>query len=122
MISISSSAREFPKLSYEKMKDEILGKNYNLSLVFVGTKRGREINIKTRGKTYSPNVLSFPFSSKEGEMFISPIVAKREAHQYGHTYKQHVTFLFIHGLLHLKGLDHGRKMESLEQRYFAKYR
>lgn len=121
-LTISQSARSFPRLPYEAIKDDILGRSYQLSLVFVGAARGAAINRQTRGKTYSPNVLSFPLSKNEGEMFLSPIVAKREASRYDHTYKQHVAYLFIHGLLHLKGLDHGPKMDALEERYFKKYR
>lgn len=120
-ISISSTVRSYPKLSYEKIKNDLLGEKYELSLVFVGEKRGRAINLKSRNKTYSPNVLSFPFTKQSGEIYISPAVAKREASRYGHSYHKHVTYLFIHGLLHLKGLDHGKKMDALEVKYLQKY-
>ncbi len=33
----------------------------------------------------------------------------------------YIAFLFIHGLLHLKGHDHGDIMESLERRYMKKF-
>lgn len=120
-ITLRRTARSYPRLPYEKIKNDILGDSYELSLVFVGEKRGAHINKKTRGKTYSPNVLSFPFSRTSGEIFITPVVAKREARGFGHSYSKHVLYLFIHGLLHLRGLDHGAKMDGLEERYLKKY-
>lgn len=122
-LDLSNTTKSLPpKLPYEDVKNDVLGKKYELSLVFVGEARGREINRQTRNKTYSPNVLSFPLSNAAGEVYITPAVAKREAHRYNHTYREHVLFLFIHGLLHLKGLDHGKKMDSLEEKYLAKYK
>lgn len=121
-VAISRTARSFPRLPYERAKDDVLGPNYRLSLVFVGQERGRAINRATRGKTYAPNVLSFPLSAKAGEIYITPAIAKREAAHYGHTYREHVLYLFIHGLLHLKGLDHGPRMDALEEKFLQKYR
>ncbi|MEX0913143.1 MAG: rRNA maturation RNase YbeY [Candidatus Paceibacterota bacterium] len=115
--TVSHTTRSFPRLSYEKVKNDILGSEYELSLVFVGEKRGREINRQSRNKTYVPNVLSFPLSSKAGEIYITLAVAKREAPTFRHSYPKHVLYLFIHGLLHLKGLDHGSKMDMLEEKY-----
>ncbi len=120
-INISNTARTYCKLPYLEIKDDILGKKYDLSLVFVGKKLGSKINQKSRGKTYSPNVLSFPFSEDSGEIYMTPVVIKEQAPKFGYTYKKHMTFLFIHGLLHLKGYDHGAKMEALEEKYLNKY-
>ena len=122
MLAISQTTRQpYPHLPYQRMKDEVLGKKYQLSLVFVGESRAREINQTTRSKTYAPNVLSFPLSKDSGEIFMAPSVAKREAKKYGHSYNRHVCYLFIHGLLHLKGLDHGKKMEASEQEYLKRF-
>lgn len=119
-IEISKTTLTYPRLNYEKIKNEVVGKNYNLSLVFHGETRAKKLNRKTRNKSYIPNVLSFPLDKDNGEIYITPTVAKREAKKYGHTYNQHVAFLFIHGLLHLKGLDHGPEMEKLEKKFLAK--
>lgn len=117
-----SNTVSFPRLPYEKIKDDVLGSKYALDLNFVGETRARRINEESRGKTYVPNVLSFPLSKTAGEIYLTPAVAKREAKEWDHTYTEHVLFLFIHGLLHLKGLDHGTKMEKLEDKFFLKYR
>lgn len=121
-VIISSTKSGFPALPFEAMKNDILGRSYQLSLSFVGETRGRRLNQETRGKSYVPNVLSFPLSESAGEIYITGAVAKREAHKWDHTYKEHVAFLFIHGLLHLKGHDHGEEMEKLEARWLKKYR
>lgn len=103
------------------MKNDILGVSFSLSLVFVGEKRAQQLNLSNRRKTYIPNVLSFPLGEKEGEIYITPSVAKREAKKYHMTPHGYIGFLFIHGLLHLKGMPHGATMESVEKRYCAKY-
>jgi probable rRNA maturation factor len=120
--SIASTVRSYPRLPYEKIKDDILGKKYGLSLVFVGAARAKKLNETHRRKTYVPNVLSFPVEKNIGELFITPDVAKREASAFGMTYNGYVGYLFIHGLLHLKGLDHGPRMDAAEKRYISKYK
>lgn len=122
MITISHTTRTYPKLPYEAIAATVLGSRYNLSLVFVGAVRAQQINQGTRGKEYTPNVLSFPLTNQAGEIYLCPTKAKAEAKRYGHNYKTHIAFLFIHGLLHLKGLDHGPEMEKLEQRYLQEYK
>ncbi len=120
-LHLSHTTKTYLRLPYEKIKDDILGKQYELSLTFVGETKGRQINISSRKKSYVPNVLSFPLTKTTGEIYITPAVAKREAKKFGHSYKQHIIFLFIHGLLHLKGYDHGDKMDRLEEKYLKKY-
>ena len=120
-VSITATARSYPRLPYQEMKDDILGKGYRLSLVFVGKTRAQALNKEYRNKTYVPNVLSFPLDEKTGEVFISPAVAKTQAHRYGLSPRGYIGFLFIHALLHLKGLDHGDTMEKAEAKYSQKY-
>lgn len=120
--SLSSTVASHPVLPFKKMKEEIVGKNYQLSLAFVGEKRAKTLNEQYRQKTYVPNVLSFPLDKNTGEIYICTQKAKLEAKEYDMTYKNFVGFLFIHGLLHLKGLDHGATMTKAENRYKNKYR
>lgn len=120
-LHLTNTTKSRPSIPFALIKDDILGPGYNLSLNLVGEKRAREVNRVSRQKTYAPNVLSFPLDRKTGEIYLTPQVAKKEASRFGHGFKRHLTFLYIHGLLHLKGFDHGRKMEELEARYLAKY-
>lgn len=114
-------ARHIPKLPYEAMADAILGKSYTLTLAFVGEQRAQALNVAHRKASYVPNVLSFPLDSKVGEIYITPQVAKREAKKYNMTVNGYIGYLFIHGLLHLKGYDHGATMERMEQKYVRQF-
>ncbi len=104
-----------------RIKDDILGKKYNLSVAFVGEKKSKEINFKYRNKNKSTNVLSFGYSKNEGELILCPQVIKRQAHKFDKTPKNFLGFLVIHGMLHLKGMEHGSIMEKEEKKYDKKY-
>jgi probable rRNA maturation factor len=119
-LTISHTTRTYPKLPYKDIAADILPASYELSLVFLGPTRARQLNESSRGKTYIPNVLSFPLTNTAGEIFITPAVAAREAKQGGISLKERVAFLFIHGCLHLKGYDHGATMERLEKRHLTR--
>ena len=103
------------------MKDDILGKKYSVSLAFIGGTRAQALNKKHRGKDYTPNVLSFPLDTHLGEIFITPTIAKKEAHKFEMTHKGYIGFLFVHACLHLKGLDHGDVMDKAEKKWCKKY-
>ena len=118
---LSSSVKHYPTFSYAQVKDDILGKKYELSLAFIGDTIAKKLNATHRKKTYIPNVLSFPLTETQGEIFIAPSVAKKEAKKFNMTPDGYIGFLYIHALLHLKGLDHGDTMEKAEQKYCKKY-
>ena len=119
--SLTSTIAKYPKFPYQEIKEAILGKKYSLSVAFVGTKRAQKLNVEYRQKTYVPNVLSFPLDSETGEIYICPEIAYGEAKDFNLSKEGYIAFLFIHGLLHLKGYDHGDTMESLERRYMKKF-
>ena len=116
-VNLSHTTHTYPSLPYQAIKDAILKQDYELSLVFLGSKRAQQLNQSSRQKNYVPNVLSFPLTNTAGEIYICLPVAKAEANKFGATYPKHVGFLYIHGLLHLKGHDHGPRMENLERKY-----
>ena len=103
-----------PRLPFSEIAENILGKDYDLSLVFIGSKLSREMHLKFHKKDSPANVISFPLSKTSGEIFIDLSEARREAPLFKRSYLEHVGGLFIHGLYHLKGLSHGRTMESME--------
>jgi len=104
-----------------KLKNEILGKDYELSLAFVDRRTSRRLNRTYRKIDKPTNVLSFPLSQKSGEILICRVVAKAEAQKFGKTLPEFLGFLVIHGMLHLKGMDHGARMEKAEKKYDQKY-
>ena len=116
---------KLPDLSFLSMKDDILGKKYSLSLVFVGEKFSREVNKKYRDKDKSTNVLSFPFSKTAGEILLCPALVVRESKDknknFGKNFEELLGFLVIHGMLHLKGMSHSSRMSKAEKFYCKKY-
>lgn len=124
--SITQKVKAIPHFPYETVKNDILGKKYSLSLSFVGPTRAQKINARYRKKTYTPNVLSFPLDATTGEIIICPEIARKEHKSYNLSVDGYIAFLFLHGLLHLKGHDHHTEaeagvMEKLEKRYLTKY-
>ena len=119
--SLTSTIANYPDYPYQEIKESILGKKYELSFNFIGTKRAQKLNIEYRQKNYVPNVLSFPLDDLHGEIFLCPEIAYKEAKNFDLTKEQYIAFLFIHGLLHLKGYDHGDTMEVQERRYMKKF-
>jgi probable rRNA maturation factor len=106
---------KLPGLPFSRMKEHVLGPEYELSLVFVGPKKMQELNKQYRGKDYATDILSFPLTETSGEIFICLSIAKEKAKDFSRKASDHVGFLFIHGLLHLKGLDHGSRMDQEER-------
>ena len=111
----TTSRHAVPRLPFQNAADVVLGKNYDISLAFIGSTRSRTLNHTLRGKNKPANVLSFPLSPTSGETYIDLLRAKKEASKFNMSFRQFVFFLFIHGLLHLGGYEHGRTMESKER-------
>ncbi len=111
-----------PKVPFEKMKNFALGEKYNLSLVFIGKETSKKLNHKYRGKNKETNILSFPLDKKNGEIFINLKLAHKQKENFDRKLANFVAFLFIHGLTHLKGMQHGSKMEKAEEVIRRKFR
>lgn len=94
---------------------------WEISLVFAGEQRAQTLNITLRNKEYVPNVLSYETGKKSGEIIICPSVARKQAASYDLSYRNMVGFLFIHGLLHLKGMPHGATMERRERELLSHF-
>jgi probable rRNA maturation factor len=71
----------------------------------------RRLNREFRGKNKATDVLSFPASQEfagehAGDLAISLETAQRQAEEHGHSLRDEVRVLMLHGLLHLAGMDH----------------
>lgn len=110
-----------PRLPYEELTRTVLSDRYQLSLVLCGDTLAQKMNVRYRKQTYSPNVLSFPLDTYEGEIFLNVRKAAREAKQFGVSLTERLALLFVHGLFHLKGLDHGDEMEREEARVLRRF-
>ena len=105
----------------QHIQESISGKNAPVSCVFANPVRMRSLNRRYRGKTYTPNVLTFRLAKNEGDIFICKEIAAGEARRLGIPTRERIAYLFIHGLLHLKGHTHSRTMERLEREYVKKF-
>lgn len=105
-----------PAIDFLSLKNYTLGKKYKLSLVFATPKLSAELNSKWKGKTGPADILSFPLSENEGEIFISLSRARQKAPEFERSYLNFLQFLFIHGMVHLKGYEHGSTMEAVEEK------
>ena len=86
----------------------------------------RRLNRSFRGKNKPTDVLSFPAPppmkgqpAHAGDLAISLETAGRQAASYGHSLRDEVRILLLHGLLHLSGLDHetdNGEMAALENK------
>lgn len=103
-----------------QLKNEILGKGYSLSVAYVEPATSKTINHKYRQKNKPTNVLSFELSAKSGELVLCPDVIRKETGKFEMSFRELFIFLIIHGMLHLRGLDHGEEMENLEKKYLSR--
>ncbi|MSR71368.1 MAG: rRNA maturation RNase YbeY [Candidatus Taylorbacteria bacterium] len=103
------------------MKDEVLGQDYTLTVNFISSEVSQKLNRECRNKDFPTDILSFPLSKEEGEIYIDLAESKKEAEKFNRKFENFVAFLFIHGLVHLKGYDHGSTMESIEQDFRKKF-
>ena len=108
---------KLPRLPFLYIKEKILGKEYKLDLSFIPASKQKELNFKFRKINKSTNILSFPLSDKSGEITIDPAKAKKDAPLFEMPYSIFLKYLFIHGCLHLKGLEHSSIMEEEEKKY-----
>jgi probable rRNA maturation factor len=70
----------------------------------------KRLNRAFRKKNKATDILSFPASSEvpeiAGDLAISLDTAARQAAEHGHTLRDELRILLLHGLLHLAGQDH----------------
>lgn len=71
----------------------------------------KRLNRDFRGNNKPTDVLSFPAPEEiaeehAGDLAISLDTAARQAASFGHSLGEEVCVLMLHGLLHLKGMDH----------------
>jgi len=117
---INKTKGKLPRLPFLLLKEEILGKKYSLSIAFVSERQSKEINKKHRNKNKPTNILSFLLGKNNGEIIMCPTLIKKEAKNFERTFSQFLGFLVIHGMLHLKGFEHGTEMEKMEEKYLSR--
>ena len=94
------------------------------SIIFVNDEEIQQINREYRGIDRITDVISFAFEDNQdlmyndirmlGDIYICIPQMKRQAVDYGHSEKRELSFLAVHGLLHLLGYDHMKKEDEIK--------
>jgi probable rRNA maturation factor len=111
-----------PRVAFDDIKKSALGDAYELTLIVTDAAKIKKLNTIYRDKEESTDILSFPVSENEGEIYLCLSEAKKEAKKFDREFDNFIAFLFIHGCVHLKGYDHGATMERIEEQIRKKYK
>lgn len=103
-----------PRIPFENIKNHILGPKYELSLVLIGDSLARKLNKEHKGKTNPTNILSFPLSKMEGEIFINVRRAERDAKSSVTQQKNTLPFCLSTGASTYKVLSMEKKWKQLK--------
>lgn len=137
MFELNAAAKRLRSLPWRKMKEAILGKRFQASIALVSESEMRRVRRILRAQKkyrfnsgHALNVLSFFFGEGEGEILLNKNQIQKEAKALGEPFQKRIVYLYVHGLLHLKGYDHkkgknAQKMEKQEKKFlsvFAKRR
>jgi probable rRNA maturation factor len=112
---------KLPRLPFVSIKEAILGTNYELGVRFVSAPKQRELNRTYRNKDHTTNILSFPLSESSGDITFDLAQVKKDAPNFDMNPTTFLKYLFIHGLLHLKGFEHSSTMEKEEKKYLKMF-
>ena len=118
---------ELKELLENVCKDEKLGDG-EFNVIIVTSDFIHNLNKEYRNIDRVTDVISFALEDDKtfnldgyrvlGDIYICLDKVKSQALEYGHSFKREVSFLAVHGLLHLLGYDHMEKEE--EKIMFAK--
>lgn len=110
--------------------DFLEGKTIELSIALVSSEEIRILNRDYRKKDKPTDVLSFGDLDKKelllaeaertdeiflGEIILCPEYIARNAQEDGETFEYALNYITSHGILHLMGFPHGKKMFTLQR-------
>jgi len=109
------------KLSNFTLKKEKV-KNGIINIILTDEDEIRKINKEYRNIDKVTDVISFALEEGEnisfsfgrllGDIYICIPRMKEQALEYGHSEKREISFLTVHGILHLLGYDHMEKQDE----------
>jgi probable rRNA maturation factor len=121
----------FERLALFVLEREDAHEAAELSVAIVELEEMARLNERFRAKEGATDVLSFPCDDPcavvgpdepvtLGDVVIAPVIAERQALDFGHTVEEELNLLLVHGVLHLLGYDHeedeaARAMQARER-------
>jgi probable rRNA maturation factor len=112
------------KKAAERILASLRISGYELSVLLLDNRGIRAVNKKYLGRNRPTNVISFSLAEGEfgninphvlGDVVISAEKALEQAEIRGTGLEEELTFLLIHGILHLVGYDHEKKGSEREK-------
>ena len=120
--NLDAYEKEFTDIIHTTMQLLKIEDDIELSCIIVDDNEIHRINREYRNIDRPTDVISFAleddktFNLQEirvlGDIYISIEKARSQALEYGHSFKRELSFLAIHGFLHLLGYDHMEKDEE----------
>ena len=101
-----------------KLAKKVSKKGWKVSVSFVKAGAMKKLNLAYRKKNMPTDVLSFNMNEGKllGDVVVCPSVAKMNARKYNVSFNAEIARLVAHGILHLLGYDHGRKMFEMQDK------
>ena len=111
-------------------------KNISFSVIFVDNDTIKDLNKNYRNIDRVTDVITFRLADYEevmcgkinvlGDIYICLDRAREQSKEYGHSYLRELSFLLVHGFLHLLGYDHmneedEKKMFGLQEEILNGY-
>ena len=118
---LDKELNELKALLQNVCQDEKLDSG-EFNVIIVDSNKIRELNKEYRNIDRVTDVISFALEDDDtfnledyrvlGDIYICLEQALKQAEDYGHSFKRELSFLAIHGLLHLLGYDHMSEEEE----------
>lgn len=119
--SLDEELKDLNELLCNICKDEDIGDG-EFNIIIVDKKKIQELNKEYRNIDRVTDVISFALEDDDtfkldnyrvlGDIYICLEKAREQALEYGHSFKRELSFLAVHGLLHLLGYDHMTKEDE----------
>lgn len=107
--------------------------NYEVSVLLASQEEIRSLNARYRKVNEVTDVLSFPLDEEGGEgdeplffneteeiilgdIVICPQRAQEQSLDFGHSFEREMSYLLVHGILHLLGYDHQQEEDRTAMR------
>lgn len=114
--AVFENLRQYPCDHLEPAMVDEISQRGQFSVVLVSNSQIQKLNKQWMGKDRPTDVLSFPLSDEPppsdelpwevGEIVISLEKTQAQAEEFGHSFERELSFLFVHGMLHVLGFDH----------------
>ena len=118
---LDNDVKELKELLNNLCKDEKTGDG-EFNVILVNKEKIQNLNREYRNIDRVTDVISFALEDDDtikidnyrmlGDIYICIEKAREQASEYGHSFKRELSFLAVHGLLHLLGYDHMNEEEE----------